>query len=279
MNGLPTIQFNGSDGLNLPAGMLQNASSGQIIALVQVGSSPNQYNMLWEFGTYLGSSYNNNYHFDDFGTSDSSSTTASAAEIGQYFTYDTSISMDGTSIFRADGTAVWTRTGLLPVAFDPNPDIGGFSEDFVGNIAEILVYDRVLSSQEQATVYRYLAAKYGLPSIVTNLNAPAITSSSQASGEVGQTFSYQITATNGPTSYGATGLPAGLNLNSTTGLISGSPTVSSTATVNLTASNSSGTGYQTLTLAINLAAPVITSSTSATSVQVRAAVQAIRSMH
>ena len=37
-----------------------------------------------------------------------------------------------------------------------------------------------------------------------------ITSATTASGTVGSAFSYQITATNTPTSYGATGLPAGL---------------------------------------------------------------------
>ena len=42
--------------------------------------------------------------------------------------------------------------------------------------------------------------------------APVITSATTASGTVGTAFSYQITATNTPTSYGATGLPAGLSV-------------------------------------------------------------------
>jgi hypothetical protein len=37
-----------------------------------------------------------------------------------------------------------------------------------------------------------------------------------ASGKVGSAFSHQITATNAPTSYGATGLPAGLSANTGT---------------------------------------------------------------
>jgi len=41
---------------------------------------------------------------------------------------------------------------------------------------------------------------------------PVITSATTASGTVGSAFSYQITATNAPTSYGATGLPAGLTV-------------------------------------------------------------------
>jgi hypothetical protein len=41
---------------------------------------------------------------------------------------------------------------------------------------------------------------------------------------VGQPFGYQITAANVPVRFGATGLPAGLSLNSVKGLISGTPT-------------------------------------------------------
>jgi hypothetical protein len=82
-------------------------------------------------------------------------------------------------------------------------------------------------------------------------SSPIITSATAASGTVGTAFSYQITATNSPTSYGATGLPSGLTVNSTTGLISGTPTASGTSTVNLTATNGSGSGTATLTLSIN----------------------------
>src|SRR5439155_1266869 len=53
---------------------------------------------------------------------------------------------------------------------------------------------------------------------------PVITSSLTATGQVGVAFSYTITATNNPTSYNATGLPAGLSVNTSTGLISGTPT-------------------------------------------------------
>jgi hypothetical protein len=79
---------------------------------------------------------------------------------------------------------------------------------------------------------------------------PVITSGTTASGTVGRAFSYQITATNAPASYGATGLPAALTMNSGTGLISGTPTVAAMSTVTLSATNSGGTGNATLTLTI-----------------------------
>ena len=51
--------------------------------------------------------------------------------------------------------------------------------------------------------------------------APVITSPLTSSGTVGAAYSYQITATNGPTSFNATGLPTGITVNIATGLISG----------------------------------------------------------
>ena len=99
--------------------------------------------------------------------------------------------------------------------------------------------------------------------LTITVGAPVITSATSANGTAGTAFSYQIIATNSPTSYSATGLPAGLSVNTTSGLISGTPTAAGTSTVTLSASNASGTGHATLTLTIAVAAPVITSATTA----------------
>ena len=92
---------------------------------------------------------------------------------------------------------------------------------------------------------------------------PLITSTAAASGNVGTTFSYQITAANTPTSYGVQGLPGGLTVNSSTGLISGTPKVAGTYALTLNAYNSAGKGSATLTLTITQSTPVITSATTA----------------
>lgn len=57
---------------------------------------------------------------------------------------------------------------------------------------------------------------------------------------VGNAMSYQLAANNRPTSYAATGLPPGLKLNATTGLIDGAPTTSGTYAAFIAAHGLSG---------------------------------------
>ncbi len=100
--------------------------------------------------------------------------------------------------------------------------------------------------------------------LTINPATPVIQPPFTATGQVGVAFSYTITATNNPTSYNATGLPAGLSVNTSTGLISGTPTTAGTYSVTISATNAGGTGSHTLTLTINPAPPVITSPLTAT---------------
>ncbi|MGH7956993.1 MAG: Ig domain-containing protein [Opitutaceae bacterium] len=80
---------------------------------------------------------------------------------------------------------------------------------------------------------------------------PAITSAATALGAVGASFSYQIVASNSPTSYAATGLPSELALGTTSGLISGTPTSPGSFNVTLTATNAIGTSApKTLTISV-----------------------------
>jgi hypothetical protein len=75
--------------------------------------------------------------------------------------------------------------------------------------------------------------------------APVVTQPLNFQQAVNTVFSYQIIATNSPTSYTATGLPTGLSVNTTTGLISGTLpnlTTNQTFTVTINASNSTGSG-------------------------------------
>jgi hypothetical protein len=80
---------------------------------------------------------------------------------------------------------------------------------------------------------------------------PVITSPSTAGGVAGQAlFTYQITASNAPTSYGATNLPAWASINTTNGLISGTNPIAGTNVVSISASNSVGVASTNLTITI-----------------------------
>ncbi|RLS91765.1 MAG: hypothetical protein DWI10_05925 [Planctomycetota bacterium] len=84
----------------------------------------------------------------------------------------------------------------------------------------------------------------------SSASAPVITSATTATASIGQPFAYQIIATNSPTSYGATGVPAGLAVSTSSGLISGTSQIAGTFTIAVRATNASGTGSATLALGV-----------------------------
>lgn len=99
------------------------------------------------------------------------------------------------------------------------------------------------------------------------LPPPVITSSNTANGTVGVPFFYQISATNSPSSFGASSLPSPLSVNTLTGLITGTPTTPGTTAATISATNSSGTGFGSLTITIAAAsggAHVLGTGTSST---------------
>jgi len=87
-------------------------------------------------------------------------------------------------------------------------------------------------------------------------NTVTVTNPGSQTGTVGTAESVQIHATDSGTGqtlrYGATGLPAGLSVNSSTGLISGTPTAVATSTVTVTATDGTGaSGLATFTWTIS----------------------------
>jgi hypothetical protein len=90
----------------------------------------------------------------------------------------------------------------------------------------------------------------------SSANTVTVTNPGSQSGKVGTAASLQIAATDSASgqtlTYTATGLPAGLSISSTTGLISGTPTTAGTSSVTVTATDTTGaSGSATFTWTIS----------------------------
>ena len=99
--------------------------------------------------------------------------------------------------------------------------------------------------------------------------APVITSTNNYSGTVGVAGTNYVTATGSvPMSYGASNLPVGLSIISSSGMISGTPTQAGVKQVVLTASNSYGSAIRTNAFVISKGTVAITAVPTASAITV-----------
>ena len=85
---------------------------------------------------------------------------------------------------------------------------------------------------------------------IVNSPTPVIMSPSSAVAVQGQPFSFQIVVNNPAQSFGASNLPAGLSIDTSSGLISGTPSTAGTSSIGLSAVNQSGTGTASWSLVV-----------------------------
>lgn len=186
----------------------------------------------------------------------------------------------------ATGSITSKTLDLSGGAFDVSFDVkgwttieGGITVTVTGQTAQTVTYASAMSGSFETKVLRFSAGTAAttitlattakrafLDNIIvtkasSSVTAPVISSSLTATGTVATAFNYQITASGSPTSFGATGLPTGLSLNSSSGAITGTPTGAGTSNVTISATNSAGTGSATLVITVNpsASAPAISS--------------------
>ena len=146
-----------------------------------------------------------------------------------------------------------TPAGQVTPLYSANTNEGGTY--LVGAGPLLLGNDGSFYGVASSTLYR-------LTLLPLSALVPVITTSSLPASEQGVAYSYQVAAIPAAEVFSATGLPSGLTI-STGGIISGTPTVSGTSQVAVSAVNRAGTGTATFTLYLAGLSPVITSASTA----------------
>jgi len=243
LNGKPVIRFNGSS--NYLSTSLPQIAGDKTLFVVQyrtISTAAKTISSTASTGHFLGNSTSTNETKGRLGVAHDLSLAGSLNTVA----IKTFIRAGGTETLRLNAATPVSSTSIPDVA-NGNYTISSSNYPFGGDIAEVIIYDRALSESERLVVEAYLEQKW-VPTVITSATA--------ATGTVGGAFSYQIAATNGPTSYGATGLPAGLSVNPATGAITGTPAVVGTYSITLAATNAAGTGTATLTLTVSTVSTV-----------------------
>ena len=88
--------------------------------------------------------------------------------------------------------------------------------------------------------------------VLPNPGAPVINSALIANGYINTHFTYRITAANSPSSFTAANLPAGLGINTATGVIEGTPAAGGATSATITAVNDLGSDSKTLQILIRV---------------------------
>ena len=167
------------------------------------------------------------------------SATNAAGKQGYLFSYSTKATGSPPITFGAIGLPDGLSMNLLNGAITGVPTVAGIF---------------------QITLFATNAAQTAATNLVLTLatDIPAITSATNAAGQQAIAFSYAITATNNPVSFGAGPLPAGLTVDTSSGIISGAPLVSGNFPITIGATNIYGSSATTLYLYLATSAPLIT---------------------
>jgi hypothetical protein len=116
---------------------------------------------------------------------------------------------------------------------------------------------KVTGTEDSSLATNFLLDDVSLTTGSGSSQTPVVTAPGNQSGTVGQAVTLQIQASDpqgDALAYAATGLPAGLSINASTGKITGTPTASSTSSVTVTAKDPSGnTGSAAFTWTIGAA--------------------------
>jgi hypothetical protein len=181
INGRPAIRFDGTDDrLDLPNFLTGYTQAEAFVVLKATADMPGSGRALWRMGGAASSAYpiSDGTIRDDFGSTIAKNLPDPSQQLDQAHLYNV-FSRSNEWASRINGLLHYTTTNNT-VLFNASFVLGWCHPTyFSGDIAEVIICNRVLTSDERETTGRYLSLKYGLaasPSIPSNLVASAVSS-------------------------------------------------------------------------------------------------------
>jgi hypothetical protein len=178
LNGRPVVRFGEGRYLNLPNFMSGAAEADGFVVAI---TDPSITQGLWNIGSYNDRNfypYGQAGIYDNFGSTVRYSFAPPAVGLNAYHLYNVSAKA-GSWTARQNGRTFYSHASNT-VGFRSNPVLGADFPDaaycFCGDIAEVIVYDHVLTNAEREAVGKYIALKYGFisaPDTPANLTATA----------------------------------------------------------------------------------------------------------
>jgi alpha-tubulin suppressor-like RCC1 family protein len=196
LGGKPAVRFDGADDLlNLP-NFGGGLTEGEVFVVAKATATQVDVATLWMIGddyiwgpnTYPGG---DGTVWETFGTRNQKNTGVPTQPLTRAHVYNVS-SKAGEFVTRFNGTEHF-RTTSNTVFFPSSPRLGGGIYDrhrFGGDIAELIVFNHVLTATERSAVQGYLGSKYQtvlVPAAPTNLIASAFTASQATLNWTGST--------------------------------------------------------------------------------------------
>jgi len=193
LNGLPVVRFDGlDDDFGFAPAVLNTTTQAEAFVILKTSATGHP---LWYFGVNASSIYNasDGSITEGFGSTSGQFIVAPTQPLGQYHMYNV-----------AAATNLWIARINGQLQFQNNVNTyppqgldigwkGSGSSFFAGDIAEVLIFNRVLSADERYAVGTYLNSKYAFipaPQAPTNLVATPL-----SPGQISLTWTFSLTNT------------------------------------------------------------------------------------
>jgi fibronectin type 3 domain-containing protein len=182
VNGFPAARFNGSSYFSL-SNVLNGSTEAEVFIALKANQKSGSNRGLWTWGRY-GTYYpaSNGSITEGFSLNSQQDLGTPMVDIDRWHLYNISAKA-GEWEARQNGLSFYRNTN--PTLYFNMSELGAYSTTrFDGDIAEVLVYKRVLSPQERASIGRYLSQKYEFESMSVAQKPSGFVAKTLLEGEV-----------------------------------------------------------------------------------------------